>query len=52
MSVTTPTASKKRLLDLVTTPEDLRRLAEEVLPKFAAELRQETIDAGSVTRGH
>ncbi len=40
------------LLDTVRYPEDLRRLPEEDLPQLAAELRQETIDAVSVTGGH
>jgi 1-deoxy-D-xylulose-5-phosphate synthase len=33
-------------------PADLRRLPESALPQVAAELRQETIDAVSVTGGH
>jgi 1-deoxy-D-xylulose-5-phosphate synthase len=48
--VTTP--SKTPLLDRVKTPEDLRALPESDLVQFAAELRQETIDAVSVTGGH
>jgi 1-deoxy-D-xylulose-5-phosphate synthase len=40
------------LLDRVRVPEDLRRLSEKELPQLAAELRQETIDAVSVTGGH
>ncbi len=44
--------SKTPLLDRVTTPEDLRQLPEQDLPQLAAELRQETIDAVSVTGGH
>src|SRR5262249_10779492 len=47
-----PTASKTPLLDQVVTPDDLRRLPETDLPQLAAELRQETIDAVSVTGGH
>ena len=46
------TASKTPLLDCVATPEDLRKLPESDLPQLAAELRQETIDAVSVTGGH
>ena len=42
----------RRLLDRVKTPEDLRKLPESDLPQLAAELRQETIDAVSVTGGH
>lgn len=45
-------ASKTPLLDQVKTPEDLRKLPESDLPQLAAELRQETIDAVSVTGGH
>jgi len=45
-------ASKTPLLDQVKTPGDLRRLAEKDLPQLAHELRQETIDAVSVTGGH
>ena len=44
--------SKSPLLDQVRLPQDLRRLAEKDLPRFAAELRQETIDAVAVTGGH
>src|SRR5213079_1854948 len=36
----------------VKTPEDLRKLPESDLPQLAAELRQETIDAVSITGGH
>ncbi|HEY8246714.1 MAG TPA: 1-deoxy-D-xylulose-5-phosphate synthase [Hyphomicrobium sp.] len=43
---------KTPLLDRVKTPEDLRKLEESELPQLAAELRQETIDAVSVTGGH
>jgi 1-deoxy-D-xylulose-5-phosphate synthase len=44
--------SKTPLLDRVHLPEDLRALPEADLPQLAAELRQETIDAVSVTGGH
>ena len=40
------------LLDLVKTPEDLRKLDAAQLPQLATELRQETIDAVAVTGGH
>jgi 1-deoxy-D-xylulose-5-phosphate synthase len=40
------------LLDQVTIPADLRRLAPEQLPQLAEELRQEMIHAVSVTGGH
>ena len=40
------------LLDQVRTPEYLRALDDRDLPQLAAELRQETIDAVSVTGGH
>jgi 1-deoxy-D-xylulose-5-phosphate synthase len=40
------------LLDTVHLPEDLRRLPESDLRQLADELRQETIDAVSVTGGH
>ncbi|MDX2205099.1 MAG: 1-deoxy-D-xylulose-5-phosphate synthase [Hyphomicrobiaceae bacterium] len=46
------TGSKTPLLDSVTTPEDLRRVPEKDLRQLADELRQETIDAVSVTGGH
>ena len=46
------TASKTPLLDKIKFPADLRRLAEKDLTQVAAELRQETIDAVSVTGGH
>ncbi|HVV61171.1 MAG TPA: 1-deoxy-D-xylulose-5-phosphate synthase [Pseudolabrys sp.] len=45
-------ASKTPLLDRISTPDDLRRLAPEQLPQVAAELRQETIDAVAITGGH
>ena len=40
------------LLDQIRTPEDLRKLPESKLRQVADELRQETIDAVSVTGGH
>src|SRR5436853_7456941 len=44
--------SKTPLLDQVDTPDDLRRLDESQLRQFADQLRQETIDAVSITGGH
>ena len=44
--------SKTPLLDKIDVPSDLRRLSEAELPQLASELRQETIDAVSVTGGH
>ncbi len=44
--------SQTPLLDRVRKPEDLRALDDHELPALAAELRQETIDAVSVTGGH
>jgi 1-deoxy-D-xylulose-5-phosphate synthase len=52
MSSEAPAQSKTPLLDKVQTPADLRALSEKELEQFAAELRQETIDAVSVTGGH
>ena len=46
------TFSKTPLLDTIHTPEDLRRLKVEQIRQVADELRQETIDAVSVTGGH
>jgi len=46
------TGSKTPLLDQVQFPEDLRKLAEHQLPQLAQELRQETVDAVSLTGGH
>jgi 1-deoxy-D-xylulose-5-phosphate synthase len=40
------------LLDRVRFPADLRKLKESELPRLAAELRQETINAVAVTGGH
>ena len=40
------------LLDTIDVPEDLRRLQPKQLRQLADELRQETIDAVSVTGGH
>ena len=47
-----PARVKTPLLDSVQTPKDLRALPEADLVQLAAELRQETIDAVSVTGGH
>jgi 1-deoxy-D-xylulose-5-phosphate synthase len=47
-----PARANTPLLDKVCTPEDLRALPEGDLVQLAAELRQETIDAVSVTGGH
>ncbi|RMD63090.1 MAG: 1-deoxy-D-xylulose-5-phosphate synthase, partial [Alphaproteobacteria bacterium] len=44
--------SKTPLLDTVATPDDLRRLDESELTQLAGELRQEVIEAVSVTGGH
>jgi 1-deoxy-D-xylulose-5-phosphate synthase len=44
--------SKTPLLDLIHTPEDLRKLDPGKLRQVAHELRQETIDAVAVTGGH
>ena len=45
-------SSSTPLLDLVSTPEALRKLPESELRQVATELRRETIDAVSVTGGH
>src|SRR5215475_3515492 len=47
-----PARANTPLLDKVCTPDDLRALPEADLVQLAAELRQETIDAVSVTGGH
>jgi 1-deoxy-D-xylulose-5-phosphate synthase len=44
--------SKTPLLDTIKTPDDLRKLKVEQVRQVADELRQETIDAVSVTGGH
>jgi 1-deoxy-D-xylulose-5-phosphate synthase len=44
--------SKTPLLDTIASPADLRRLNEADLAQVANELRDETIDAVSVTGGH
>src|SRR5690606_36724989 len=44
--------SKTPLLDQIRTPDELRRLPEKDLRQLADELRNETIDAVSVTGGH
>ncbi len=44
--------SKTPLLDTIDVPGDLRRVPEGDLRQLADELRQETIDAVSVTGGH
>jgi 1-deoxy-D-xylulose-5-phosphate synthase len=45
-------SSKTPLLDQVATPADLRRFDPAQLRQVADELRQETIDAVSITGGH
>jgi 1-deoxy-D-xylulose-5-phosphate synthase len=50
MTVKSPPATP--LLDRVTVPADLKKLAESELPQLAAELRAEMIDAVSQTGGH
>lgn len=49
---TTQTVSRTPLLDQVVMPHDLRKLDESQLPQLAQELRDETINAVSVTGGH
>ena len=44
--------SKTPLLDLVHDPKDLRKLKPEQLEQLAGELRQEMIEAVSITGGH
>ncbi len=44
--------SRTPLLDSIVTPHDLRKLGEQHLPQLAEELRDETINAVSVTGGH
>ena len=44
--------SKTPLLDRIRAPRDLRQLPSEDLRQLADELRQETIDAVSITGGH
>ena len=51
-NIAVTTFSKTPLLDTIKTPEDLRRLKVEQVRQVADELRQETIDAVSVTGGH
>jgi 1-deoxy-D-xylulose-5-phosphate synthase len=54
MSERKPEFSHNRtpLLDRVSSPEDLKSLAESDLPQLADELRSEMVDAVSVTGGH
>ena len=47
-----PAPSAKPLLDQVVTPADLRKLPESDLRQLATELREEMIEAVSVTGGH
>ncbi len=44
--------TKTPLLDTVVVPQDLQTIEDNQLPALAEELRQETIDAVSVTGGH
>ena len=48
----TPKLGMTPILDGVRLPEDVRALPEDTLRQLADELRQETIDAVSVTGGH
>ncbi|QEX23844.1 1-deoxy-D-xylulose-5-phosphate synthase [Hypericibacter adhaerens] len=48
----TPPNSKKPLLDQVDNPADLKKLDPSQLRQFADELRQEMIEAVSITGGH
>jgi 1-deoxy-D-xylulose-5-phosphate synthase len=48
----TDSYSKTPLLDTIRTPDDLRKLKLDQVRQVADELRQETIDAVSVTGGH
>ena len=51
-NIAVTTFSKTPLLDTIRTPDDLRQLKVEQVRQVADELRQETIDAVSVTGGH
>src|SRR6478736_741971 len=51
-NIAVTTFSKTPLLDTIRTPDDLRKLKIEQMRQVADELRQETIDAVSVTGGH
>src|SRR5437899_10803990 len=51
-NIAVTTFSKTPLLDTIRTPDDLRRLHLEQVRHVGDELRQETIDAVSVTGGH
>ena len=51
-NIAVTTFSKTPLLDTIRTPDDLRKLNVEQVRQVADELRQETIDAVSVTGGH
>jgi 1-deoxy-D-xylulose-5-phosphate synthase len=51
-NIAVTTYSKTPLLDTIRTPDDLRKLKVEQVRQVADELRQETIDAVSVTGGH
>jgi len=52
LDIAVTTFSKTPLLDTIRTPDDLRKLKIEQVRQVADELRQETIDAVSVTGGH
>src|SRR5690349_12609431 len=51
-NIAVTTFTKTPLLDTIRTPDDLRKLKIEQVRQVADELRQETIDAVSVTGGH
>ena len=44
--------SNTPLLDQINYPSDLKKLTPEQLPQLAKELREELVDAVSVTGGH
>jgi 1-deoxy-D-xylulose-5-phosphate synthase len=44
--------SERSVLDRISSPDDMKRLSPAELVRLAAELRQETISAVSVTGGH
>src|SRR5688572_23016728 len=48
----TPLLRNSSLLDAISSPADLRRLAEADLTELAADLRRELINVVSMTGGH
>ncbi|MGC2691418.1 MAG: 1-deoxy-D-xylulose-5-phosphate synthase N-terminal domain-containing protein, partial [Desulfobaccales bacterium] len=50
--ITLPEGSRRRLLDAIDNPRDLKKLPPDLLPQLAQEIRDEIIATVSRTGGH